>query len=165
MYGSVFYAFPAVAAAAGIFSPLALLIACLILFLFRPILRELGSAIRMNGAIYSYLLQCSGKTMALVGAAAIFLDSVTTASVSAATASAYLSGEFDGALYGMKEAAVALGILALLAMVGLFNLRGSSVLAASFTAIHVSGAEAPLYRPLPHQILTDYFTSLPPWQF
>ncbi|KAG9036441.1 hypothetical protein FS837_001686 [Tulasnella sp. UAMH 9824] len=138
MYGSVFYAFPAVAAAAGIFSPLALLIACLILFLFRPILRELGSAIRMNGAIYSYLLQSSGKTMALVGAAAIFLDSVATASVSAATASAYLSGEFDGALYGMKEAAVALGILALLAVVGLFNLRGSSVLAASFTVVHLA---------------------------
>ncbi|KAG8924000.1 hypothetical protein FRC00_005620 [Tulasnella sp. 408] len=138
MYGSVFYAFPAVAAAAGIFSPLALLIACLILFLFRPILRELGSAIRMNGAIYSYLLQCSGKTMALVGAAAIFLDSVATASVSAATASAYLSGEFDGALYGMKEAAVALGILALLAVVGLFNLRGSSILAASFTVVHLT---------------------------
>ncbi|KAG9006649.1 hypothetical protein FRB90_009798 [Tulasnella sp. 427] len=138
MYGSVFYAFPAVAVAAGIFSPLALLVACLILFLFRPILRELGSAIRMNGAIYSYLLQCSGKTMGLVGAAAIFLDGVATASVSAATASAYLSGEFGGVLSGIKESAVALGILALLAMVGLFNLRGSSTLAASFTTIHLA---------------------------
>lgn len=137
MYGSVFYAFPAVAAIAGILSPISLLIACLILFFFRPILLELTSAMRFNGAIYAYCLQCSGKTMALVAVSAMFLDGVATASVSAATVSAYLSGELNGALSGMKEAAVAIGILVLGAAAGLLNLKESSGVTLTFNAIHV----------------------------
>ncbi|KAG8905917.1 hypothetical protein FRB99_007997 [Tulasnella sp. 403] len=139
MYGSVFYAFPAVAATAGVLSPLSLLVACLILFLFRPIFLELGSAIRFNGASYVYLLQCSGKTMALIAAAAMYLDGVATASVSAATVSAYLSGEFPGVLTGMKEAAIAIAILVLLAAVGLLSLKESSTVTLSFTTIHSIG--------------------------
>lgn len=137
MYGSVFYAFPAVAAVAGILSPLALLIACLLLWLFRPILLELGSAIRFDGAVYSYFLQTSGKAMALVAVSAMILDTVATASVASATASAYISGEVDGALWGMKEAAVAIGIILLLGAVGLFRIRESSGVTLSFTILHV----------------------------
>lgn len=138
MYGSVFYAFPAVVTVAGIFSPLSLLIACLLLLLYRPILLELGSAIRFNGATYAYLLHCSGTTMALLGTAAIILDGVATASVSAATVSAYISGELNGSLSGMKQAAVAIGFLILLATIGLFNIRESSAITLSFTSVHVS---------------------------
>ncbi len=138
MYGSVFYAFPVVAAVCGALSPIALLIATLLLLLIKPVLLELGSAIRFNGGIYAYLLQCSGKSLALIGAAAMFLDAVATASTSAATVSAYLAGELDGKLDGMREAGVAIGIIIVLACVGLANVKESSAVTLSFTVIHVS---------------------------
>ncbi|KAI0065724.1 hypothetical protein BV25DRAFT_1821391 [Artomyces pyxidatus] len=93
MAGGVFYTFPLVAATAGIYSPLCLLVSTLLLFFFRPILVELGATIRLNGANYVYLLQFAGKMVSLVGAASTLLDATATASVSAATASTYLGGE------------------------------------------------------------------------
>ncbi|KAG8857674.1 hypothetical protein FRB96_005692 [Tulasnella sp. 330] len=138
MYGSVFYAFPAVVAVAGILSPVVLLVACTILLLYRPIFLELGSAVRFNGAIYAYLLQCSGKTMALIGTAAMCLDGVATASVSAATVSAYISGEVHGALSGMKGPVVAMAFLVFVAAMGLMNIRESSGVTLSFTVIHLA---------------------------
>ncbi|KAI0062936.1 hypothetical protein BV25DRAFT_1855218 [Artomyces pyxidatus] len=93
MAGGVFYTFPLVAASAGVYSPVCLLVACLLLFFFRRIMLELASTVRLNGANYVYLLQFAGKTLSLVGAAATLLDGVVTATVSAATASTYLAGE------------------------------------------------------------------------
>ena len=46
--GSVFYAFPAVAASCAVFSPLALFIAGVSLFIFQPILVELGGYVTVN---------------------------------------------------------------------------------------------------------------------
>ncbi|KAG8746440.1 hypothetical protein FRC11_012703, partial [Ceratobasidium sp. 423] len=134
--GSVFYAFPAVAAAASIFSPLSLLIACLILTIYRPILLELGSAIRLNGANHIYLLQCSGKVLGSVGAAATLLDAVATSVVSAATAGAYLQGEITTG--PLKEWSIALFLLIAISLVALASLRESSALTLSITIIHMS---------------------------
>ncbi|QRV74785.1 amino acid permease [Ceratobasidium sp. AG-Ba] len=134
--GSVFYAFPAVAAASSIFSPLALLIACLILTIYRPIFLELGGAIRLNGANYVYLLQCSGKLLAAIGAAATLLDAVATSVVSAATAGAYLKGEISA--LPIQEWAIGLCLLAGIALVALISLRESSALTLSITVIHMT---------------------------
>ncbi|CAE6427615.1 unnamed protein product [Rhizoctonia solani] len=134
--GSVFYAFPAVAAVASIFSPLSLLIACLILTIYRPILLELGSAIRLNGANYVYLLQCSGKTLGAVGAAATLLDAVATSVVSAATAGAYLQGEISTG--SIKEWSIGLLLLVLISLIALVSLRESSALTLSITIVHMS---------------------------
>ena len=66
---------------------------------------------------YIYLLQFSGKTLALIGAAATLLDAVATSAVSAATASAYLTTEIQSMPFSASTLAilflVALGILAL----------------------------------------------------
>ncbi|KAJ1307239.1 hypothetical protein OPQ81_001352 [Rhizoctonia solani] len=134
--GSVFYAFPAVAAVASIFSPLSLLIACLILTIYRPILLELGSAIRLNGANYIYLLQCSGKTLGAVGAAATLLDAVATSVVSAATAGAYLQGEITTG--SIKEWSIGLFLLIGISIIALISLRESSTLTLSITIIHMT---------------------------
>lgn len=53
--GSVFYAFPAVIIVAGVYSPICLFIATFILFLWRPIMTELASALPISGAPYTYL--------------------------------------------------------------------------------------------------------------
>lgn len=136
MFGSVFYAFPAVAAAAHIYSPLSLAVACLLMFLFRPLLLELGRSARVNGANYTYLLQFSGKTMGVVGAAATLFDALATSTVSAATASVYLEGEF--AHFPLSQLALAICILIALTAVAFISMRESSTLALAFTIIHVS---------------------------
>ena len=155
MTSSVFYAFPAgtylayshgktiirlsistVVAASSIFSPVSLLIACLILFLWKPIFLELGSAIRLNGGNYAYLLQVSGTTLGLFGAAATLLDSVATSTESAATAASYLRGEFTSSL-AVSEAAITISLLTVLAILCLANVRRSSSITLSFFLIHV----------------------------
>ena len=150
--GSLFYAFPAgeyhsfiptitekkilVAAAASIFSPLSLFVASLVLFLFRPILLELGSSIRLNGANYIYLLQYSGQSMALLGAAATLLDAVACSTVSAATASNYIAGEFKNTL-PMQEFVLTLLIMFALALVAM-SVRESSTITLMISILHVS---------------------------
>ncbi|KAJ3964665.1 AAAP amino acid permease [Lentinula raphanica] len=93
--GSVFYALPAVVGVAGMYSPISLFIATLTLFVWRPIMEELGSAFPICGAPYSYILNISSKTLALLAAALLFLDFASTSVVSAATAASYLAGEIN----------------------------------------------------------------------
>ncbi|KAF8065050.1 amino acid permease-domain-containing protein [Lyophyllum atratum] len=128
--GSVFYALPAVVAVSSVYSPISLFIATLVLFLWRPIMEELGSALPLSGAPYTYILNVSTKSFALIGAALLLLDFAATSVVSAATAASYLAGEvalpfppFVGAvfllviftivsLWGVKESArIALVVL------------------------------------------------------
>ncbi|TDL27804.1 hypothetical protein BD410DRAFT_893978 [Rickenella mellea] len=91
--GSVFYALPTLVSVAGVYSPISLFVATLTIFLWRPIFEELASALPITGANYTYLLNVSSKSFALAAAALALLDYVTTAVISAATASAYISGE------------------------------------------------------------------------
>ncbi|KAI9451769.1 amino acid permease-domain-containing protein [Lactarius psammicola] len=130
--GSVFYAFSLVVAAAGIYSPLCLLTASLLLLFFRPVLLELASTVRINGSNYIYLLQFSGKTLALIGAAATLLDAVATSAVSAATASAYLSAE----IHSMPISASVLTVLFLVAL-GVLALAGIRENASATAAVFV----------------------------
>ncbi|KAH8829237.1 amino acid permease-domain-containing protein [Flagelloscypha sp. PMI_526] len=91
--GSIFYSLPPVVAAAGVYSPISLFLATLTFFFWRPIMVELASALPIQGAPYSYLINVSSKSLALAGAALLLLDFASTAAVSAATASSYLNGE------------------------------------------------------------------------
>jgi amino acid transporter len=120
----------------GALSPVAMTIACLILFLYRPIFLELGSALRLNGANYSYLLQFSGKTLGLIGAAATLLDAIATSTVSAATAASYLMGEFS--VFPVPLSAFTVILLLLFTLVAMFGISESSGVTLSFTIAHVS---------------------------
>lgn len=131
----MFYAFPAVAAAAGILSPISLAVACIILFVFRPILLELASAVKLNGSNYVYMLQFSGKLLGFVGAAATLLDALATSVVSSATAAAYLAGEFDN--LPLKHSLLAIIMLVGLSITALVSMRESSRLTLTITVIHV----------------------------
>jgi hypothetical protein len=88
---------------------------------------------------YIYLLQFSGKMLALVGAAATLLDAVATSTVSAATASAYLSAEF----HSMPISMTLLTILFLVALgvVALAGIRESASAAAAVFIFHARLAQ------------------------
>ncbi|EKM78341.1 hypothetical protein AGABI1DRAFT_75891 [Agaricus bisporus var. burnettii JB137-S8] len=131
--GSVFYAFPAVVEQGGVFSPISLTIATFILFLWRPIMEELASALPINGAPYTYLLNASSKPLALMAATLLLLDFVSTSVVSAATASAQLGSEVDLPFPSWIIAAM---ILFLFVVVSLSGLRESARIALTVFSIH-----------------------------
>lgn len=55
-FSSPFSRLPAICATANIYSTICMAVACSVLFLFRPILLELGDAIRVDGASVSIVL-------------------------------------------------------------------------------------------------------------
>ncbi|KAJ3576426.1 hypothetical protein NP233_g441 [Leucocoprinus birnbaumii] len=91
--GSVFYALPAVVAVGGIYSPICLFSAALVMFVWRPIMEELASALPISGGPFTYFLNVTSKPLTLASATLLLLDYGSTSVVSAATASAYLAGE------------------------------------------------------------------------
>lgn len=92
-------------------------------------------AIHVYSRNYVYLLQASGKFLAIIGAAGTLLDAIATSAVSAATASTYLAGEF-------AHLPISTGVLAILFLIalGLFALAGlreSTTVTASVFLFHV----------------------------
>ncbi|SJL10090.1 uncharacterized protein ARMOST_13472 [Armillaria ostoyae] len=132
--GSVFYALPAVVAVSSIYSPISLFIATVTLFLWRPIMAELGSALPITGAPYSYILNVSTKSFALAGAALLLLDYVSTSVVSAATAAAYLSGEVNLPFPSFVGTII---VLALFTLISLSGIKESARLALVSLSFHV----------------------------
>ncbi|TEB34238.1 amino acid permease [Coprinellus micaceus] len=132
--GSVFYAFPAVIVVAGVYSPICLFIATLILFLWRPIMVELASALPISGAPYTYLLNVSTKTLAVVGSSMLVLDFAATSIVSSATAAEYLAGEVSLPFPAWVLAAM---VLVLFTIVSLCGVRESARIALTVLSAHV----------------------------
>ena len=135
-------------------SPIALLVATLVLFLWRPIMGELASALPISGAPYTYMqvpslrpssrtfplpsscrLNVSSKTLALIAAALLVLDYASTAVLSASTAIAYLAGEVT---LPFPIVVGALLVLVLFAVISMAGLRDSARVAFGLLALHVS---------------------------
>ncbi|PFH51185.1 hypothetical protein AMATHDRAFT_3316 [Amanita thiersii Skay4041] len=133
--GSVFYALPAVVAVAGIYSPISLFISTLVLFLWRPIMEELASALPISGAPYSYLLNVSTKSVALIGASLLLLDFSSTSVVSASTAVTYLAGEVDHLPFPPWVGAVLL--LVAFTIVSLTGVKESARIALAVLSFHL----------------------------
>ncbi|KAJ6623648.1 amino acid permease-domain-containing protein [Mycena sp. CBHHK59/15] len=133
--GGVFYTFPAVVAVCGVYSPISLFVATLMPFLWRPIMEELSSALPISGAPYSYILNVSQKSLALIGAALLLLDFASTSVVSAATAASYLAGEVSIPFPAFVSAIL---LLAIFALVSLTGLKESARIAFVVLSFHVA---------------------------
>ncbi|RDB17279.1 hypothetical protein Hypma_001728 [Hypsizygus marmoreus] len=133
--GSVFYALPAVVAVSSIYSPISLCIATLVLFLWRPIMEELASALPLSGAPYTYILNVSTKYFALIGATLLLLDFTSTSVVSAATAAFYLAGEVTLPFPTFVGAVL---VLAIFTLVSLAGVKESARLALVVLCFHIA---------------------------
>ncbi|KAJ7122407.1 amino acid permease-domain-containing protein [Mycena epipterygia] len=131
--GGVFYTLPAVLAVSGVYSPISMFASTLTPFLWRPMMEELASALPINGAPYSYMINVTRKSAAMVGAALLLLDFTASSVVSAATAASYLSGEVALPFPSFIAAAVVFGIFALVSLSGL---KESSRLALVVLSFH-----------------------------
>jgi amino acid transporter len=103
---------------AGPFAPLALLLVAGVLYLFRRIYAEVGTALPLNGGAYNVLLNTTTKSQASVAACLTMLSYIATAVISAFAAMSYAHNLYGG--LNIVGATVALlGLFALLNLVGL----------------------------------------------
>ncbi|KAK4054986.1 hypothetical protein OIO90_003327 [Microbotryomycetes sp. JL221] len=135
--GSPLYAFPAVVKVAGIYSPISLLVATLLLTLWRPIMVELGHVIPLDGGNYVYLINSCSKTVAIIGAVLTLLDDVCTSIVSAGTAASYIAAEIGKAGSSATDIGLTIALLLTLTVVGLLGIKGSAETMTSILMFHL----------------------------
>jgi amino acid transporter len=103
---------------AGPYAPLALLAVAAVLYLFRGIYAEVGSALPLNGGAYNVLLNTTTKAKASMAACLTLLSYVATAVISAYEAMHYADNLWGG-LNLFWATIVLLGIFAVLNLIGM----------------------------------------------
>ena len=104
--------------AAGILAPLVLLTVAAVLFLYRKIYGEVGSALPLNGGTYTLLLNSSNKKFAAIAACLTLLSYIATAVISAGEAMHYAHTLWSG-LDVLWATILLLGMFALLNIIGI----------------------------------------------
>ncbi|EGC33847.1 hypothetical protein DICPUDRAFT_154027 [Dictyostelium purpureum] len=130
---SIFYTASSCTLSAGKYAPISLSIVCLVLYLFRKIYGEVGSALPLNGGAYNVLLNTTSKQFASVAAALTMISYVATAVVSGSSAMGYLHSLWEG-LDVFWATIILLGFFALLNLMGITE---SAVVAFIIFVIHM----------------------------
>lgn len=121
------------AAQAGIYAPLVLGIVAAVLFLFRWVYAEVGSALPLNGGTYTLLLNTTNKKVAAAAAVLTLLSYMATAVISASEAMHYAHNLWAGLPIFWATVAL-LGLFALLSIIGISE---SAVVALGIFVFHM----------------------------
>jgi hypothetical protein len=130
---SCFYCTGLVAAQAGVWAPLCMLLVSTTLYLFRSIYGEAVTALPLNGGAYNVLLNTTSKVMASVAACLTILSYTATGVVSAASAAAYLNNIWTDEPIKW----VVIGLLAIFAILSLFGISESASSALVIFTAHM----------------------------
>ncbi|HEX5656533.1 MAG TPA: amino acid permease, partial [Polyangiales bacterium] len=115
------------AAQAGPYAPVALALVAVVLYMFRSIYAEVGSALPLNGGTYTVLLNTTNKRLAAAAACLTLLSYVATAVISASEAMHYAHNLWHGLdVFGATVAL--LGFFALLNLIGISESAGVALL-------------------------------------
>jgi len=121
------------AAQAGAYAPIALAIVCAVLYLFRRIYAEVGSALPLNGGTYTVLLNTTNKKLAAGAAVLTILSYVATAVISASEAMHYAHNLWEGLpIFGAT-----LALLSFFAFLNVVGVTESAVVAIGIFVIHM----------------------------
>jgi len=131
---SVLYVSALCAAQAGALAPIVLLIVAGVLYLFRKIYAEVGSALPLNGGSYTVLLNTTGKRLAAGAAVLTLLSYVATAVISANEAMHYAHNLYGG-LHVIGATVAVLGVFAVLNIVGITE---SAAVALGIFLLHMA---------------------------
>jgi len=131
---SVLYVSALSAAQAGAYAPLVLLIVGIVLYLYRKIYAEVGSALPLNGGTYTVLLNTTNKKLAAGAACLTLLSYIATAVISANEAMHYANHLFGG-IDVMKST---VGVLALFAFLNILGIAESSSVALGIFVFHIA---------------------------
>ncbi len=119
--------------AAGIYAPIALLLVAVVLFLFRRIYAEVGSALPLNGGTYTLLLNSTNKKLAAGAACLTLLSYIATAVISAGEAMHYAHTLW----HGLDIFWATVGLLAFFAFLNLIGITESAVVAVCIFVFHM----------------------------
>ena len=130
---SCLYVSALAAAEAGALAPLVLGVVAAVLFLFRFVYAEVGSALPLNGGTYTVLLNTTSKGWAAAAAVLTLLSYVATAVISAGEAMEYAHNLY----HGVDVFTWTLGLLALFAVLNLIGISESAVVALAIFVFHM----------------------------
>ena len=118
---------------AGPYAPLALALVAGVLYLFRSIYSEVGTALPLNGGAYNVLLNTTTKGQASIAACLTILSYIATAVLSADAAMSYAHNLFGG----LNIFWATLGLLVLFAVLNLIGITESSTIALGIFLFHL----------------------------
>lgn len=121
------------AAQAGAYAPVALGIVCVVLYLFRGIYAEVGSALPLNGGTYTLLLNTTNKKLAAGAAVLTILSYVATAVISANEAMHYAHALW----HGLDVFSATVALLGLFAALNVIGVTESAVVAIAIFVTHI----------------------------
>ena len=131
---SVLYVSALCAAQAGALAPIVLLVVAGVLYLFRKIYAEVGSALPLNGGSYTVLLNTTSKRVAAGAAVLTLLSYIATAVISANEAMHYAHN-----LYGGLDVIWAtVGVLGLFAVLNIVGITESAAVALGIFLLHMA---------------------------
>jgi amino acid transporter len=119
---------------AGPYAPLALLLVAGVLYMFRSIYAEVGSALPLNGGAYNVLLNTTTKAKASVAACLTVLSYISTAVISANEALHYA----DNFLPGLNVFWATIGLLGIFALLNLIGISESATVALAIFILHLT---------------------------
>ena len=131
---SVLYVAALCTLSSGVYAPIALATVGLVLYLFRRIYTEVGSALPLNGGAYNVLLNTTSKGKASLAACLTLLSYVATAVISANEALHYAHHVFHAT-------PIMIGTVVLLALFAALNIIGiteSAAVALVIFVLHIS---------------------------
>jgi amino acid transporter len=131
---SVLYVSALCAAQAGVLAPLVLLVVAVVLYLYRRVYAEVGSALPMNGGTYTVLLNTTNKRIAAAAACLTLLSYIATAVISANEAMHYAHHLWTG--FDVLPATV--GVLAIFALLGIIGISESAAVALGIFVLHIA---------------------------
>jgi len=108
--------------AAGAYAPLALIVVAIVLYFFRKIYAEVGSALPLNGGTYTVLLNTTNKKFAAAAACLTLLSYIATAVISAGEAMHYA----HQLLHSINITYATIGLLGFFALLNLIGMLDSS---------------------------------------
>ena len=122
------------AAQAGSMAPLVLLIVAGVLYLFRQVYAEVGSALPLNGGTYTVLLNTTNKHAASAAACLTLLSYIATAVISASEAMHYA----HNLLPQLPVIAATVGLLGFFALLNLIGISESAMVALGIFVFHMA---------------------------
>ena len=131
---SVLYVSALCAAQAGALAPIVLLIVAGVLYLYRKVYAEVGSALPLNGGTYTVLLNTTNKRVAAGAACLTLLSYIATAVISANEGMHYAHNLWGGldVFWGT------VGVLGTFAVLGIIGISESAVVALIIFVFHIA---------------------------
>ncbi len=131
---SVLYVSALCAAQAGALAPIVLLIVAVVLYLYRKVYAEVGSALPLNGGTYTVLLNTTNKRVAAGAACLTLLSYIATAVISASEGMHYAHNLWGG----LDVFGATVGVLGTFALLGIVGIGESAVVAVVIFVFHIT---------------------------